>query len=404
LKRLSRRAALRILLALVCAARSASASDRPDNELSAEEVAEGWINLFDGQTFFGWQPNNLVNWQITRGVIHADQGEPGLLLTTTEFADFELRCDFRLQKGGNSGIFLRSLPNPKDPARDCYELNMCDSHPAFPTGSLVGLVKPIEPVSGEEKWMTYRVVANGRDITVWLEGKKILEFTDTRPGARRRGLIGLQKNAGLAEYRNVFLRPLATQSLFNGRDLTGWRVVPGGNSQFSAKDRAIEVRGGRGFLETASTWADFVFQAEVRTNGRHLNSGIFFRAQPGTAEAPSNGYEAQIHNAFMDDDRARPLDFGTGGLYRLAPARRVVSNDFEWTAMTVAASGAHVGVWVNGVQVTDFIDKRPADENPRRGLRTAAGHLSLQGHDPTTDLAFRNLRIAELPNEAPFEP
>ena len=36
-------------------------------------------------------------------------------------------------------------------------------------------------------------------------------------------------------------------------------------------------------------------------------------------------------------------------------------------------------------------------QNPRDGLRTAAGHFSLQGHDPTTDLSFRDLRVAELP-------
>src|SRR5436190_3891448 len=124
--------------------------EAPQNRLSAAEISSGWINLFDGKTFFGWKPNNDVNWQITDGVIHADKGDPGLLLTTTEFADYELHCDFRLEKGGNSGIFLRSIFSPKDPTQDCYELNMCDSHPTFPTGSLVGLVKPDKPVSGEE--------------------------------------------------------------------------------------------------------------------------------------------------------------------------------------------------------------------------------------------------------------
>src|SRR6516162_8924417 len=112
----------------------------PRNRLTADEIAAGWIKLFDGETMFGWKPNNNVNWRIADGVLRADTGEPGLLVTTTEFADYELRCDFRLEKGGNSGIFLRSVFSPKDPTRDCYELNMCDTHPAFPTGSLVGLV------------------------------------------------------------------------------------------------------------------------------------------------------------------------------------------------------------------------------------------------------------------------
>jgi hypothetical protein len=369
----------------------------PHNRLEPDEIAAGWIRLFDGETMFGWKANSNVNWQITDGVIHGDKGDPGLLVTTTEFADFELRCDFRLEKGGNSGIFLRSAFNPKDPTKDCYELNMCDTHPAFPTGSLVGLVKPEKPVSGEEKWMTYHVVVRENRIDVNLDGKPILSYSDTRPAALKRGFIGLQKNAGRAEYRNIYLRPLSTKPLFNGKDLSGWRVVPGGKSEFTVAEGAIQVHNGRGFLETESVWGDFILQAEIRTNGKSLNSGIFFRAMPGTAEAPSNGYEAQVHNGFEQNDRTKPVDFGTGAIHRRIKARRVVSNDFEWFTMTVATAGPHVGVWVNGEMVTDWVDMRPPHDNPREGQRTKAGHFSLQGHDPTTDLSFRNLRAVELP-------
>jgi hypothetical protein len=56
-----------------------------------------------------------------------------------------------------------------------------------------------------------------------------------------------------------------------------------------------------------------------------------------------------------------------------------------------------MAVWVNGYQVTDWTDTRAPDENPRRGRRLEAGTLIIQGHDPTTDLSFRNMRIAELP-------
>ena len=64
--------------------------------------------------------------------------------------------------------------------------------------------------------------------------------------------------------------------------------------------------------------------------------------------------------------------------------------------MTVAAFGPRINVWVDGYQVVDWEDKRPPADAPRNGLFTAAGHIALQGHDPTTDLAFRNLRIAPL--------
>jgi Domain of Unknown Function (DUF1080) len=365
--------------------------------LTREEIAAGWIRLFDGETMLGWKANNEVNWKITAGVIHADQGKPGLLVTNSEFADYELRCDFRLEKGGNSGIFLRTPFRPQDPTRDCYELNMCDSHPAFPTGSLVGLVRPEKPISGEEAWHTYHVTLEGNTIEIRLDGESVLTYRDDRPGALARGFIGLQKNALKAEYRNVFLRPLSGKPLLNGKDLTGWRLVPGGKSTFTVEDAAIRVKNGRGFLETEGSWDDFVLQADIRTNGKHLNSGIFFRAMPGTEKDPSNGYEAQVHNAWKGDDRGKPVDFGTGAIYRRIPARRVVSNDFEWFTMTVAATGAHIGVWVNGEQVTDWTDERKPNDNPRVGLRTAAGHLSLQGHDPTTDISFRKLRVSAYP-------
>ncbi|MFM8583821.1 MAG: DUF1080 domain-containing protein, partial [Planctomycetaceae bacterium] len=368
------------------------------NKLTPAEVEEGWISLFDGETLFGWKANNReTNWRVHAGVIEADAGPAGLLCTTSEFADYELRCEFRLASGGNSGIFLRTLLDPKEVTRDCYELNMCDSHPAFPTGSLVGLVKPETPVSGEGRWLEYRVKCQGRTIEVLLAGRLVLRYTDDRPQARFRGLIGLQKNAGKAEYRNVFLRPLATEPLFNGKNLDGWRVVPGGSSRFTVAEGAIHVENGRGFLETQGTWGDFVLQAQARTNGAGLNSGIFFRAMPGTAEEPSNGYELQIHNAFKNKDRGQPADFGTGGIYRRVPARRVVGDDGVWQTLTLVATGPHIGAWVNGELVTDWIDERKPNDNPRQGLRTRAGHLSLQGHDPTTNLDFRNLRIAELP-------
>lgn len=369
----------------------------PNNQLSRADIDAGWIRLFDGETMFGWKANNDVNWKITDGVIHADKGDPGLLVTTTEFADYELRCDFRLEKGGNSGIFLRSAFKPTDPAKDCYELNMCDSHPAFPTGSLVGRVKPSKTVSGEEKWMTYHVIMLGNKITVKLDGETVLDFTDTGSNALYRGFIGLQKNVGKAEYRNVFLRPLSTKPLFNGKDLAGWRVVPGGTSVFTVEEGTIHVKNGRGFLETEAAFGDFVLQAEIKTNGKALNSGIFFRAESGTKDAPSNGYELQVHNAWKGDDRTQPVDFGTGAIYRRIAARKVMTNDFEWFTATLVAHGSHITAWVDGTLVTDWIDTRKPNDNPREGLRTKPGHLSLQGHDPTTDLNFRNLRAVEFP-------
>jgi hypothetical protein len=366
----------------------------PRTSLSPAEIADGWISLFDGRTLFGWTPNSDLNWTIRDNAIRPDKGKPGLLLTTYQLADYEFRCDYRLEKGGNSGIFLRTPIHPTDPGRDCYELNMCDSHPAFPTGSLVGRKRADGTFQGEGEWMTMSVKIRGNRVQAWLNGKAVVDFRDPAPLGP--GHIGLQMNGGAIEFRNIAMRPLEMTNLFDGRDLTGWHAVPGSKSRFEVIDSAIHLANGPGFLETDKIFDDFVLQFDAKTNGKNLNSGIFFRAEVGTAKAPSNGYELQIHNGYKNGERANPVDAGTGAIYRRTKARWVIPDDGAWLTGTLIANGGHFAIWVDGVQVTDWTDERRDDPNPRRGRRLQAGHLSLQGHDRTTNLEFRRLRISPI--------
>jgi hypothetical protein len=129
-------------------------------------------------------------------------------------------------------------------------------------------------------------------------------------------------------------------------------------------------------------------------NGDGLNSGVFFRT---LREGRWAGYESQINNRMKDGDPTKPADFGTGGIYRRQPARRVVAKDHEWFTNTIVADGPHMAVWVNGYQVSDWTDTRPAKESAREGLRLKGGAIAIQGHDATTDFLFRNIRVVELP-------
>jgi hypothetical protein len=362
------------------------------NTLSIEELADGWILLFDGETDFGWKAGSKANWKVADGVISVSAGDKGLLHTTSEFADFVLKVDFRNPKGTNSGIFLRTPAEPKDPTSDCYELNIADvSVSPFPTGSFVGRQKA-EGNHDSSAWRTFTVKAEGSHFTVALDGQRVLDYVDRKPLAR--GFIGLQFNSGPVEFRNVKLKPLALEPIFNGRDLTGWRAEPGKTSVFSATPAGeLNVKNGPGQLEFQGQLTDFVMQLEIISNGKSLNSGIFFRNIPGK---PGQGYECQIHNGYKDGDRTKPVDGGTGGIYRRQAARRVVPNDFEWFRETLVVSGLHMAAWVDGYQVSDWTDPRPPHENPREGSRRAAGTLSIQGHDKTTDLSFRKLSVAEM--------
>jgi hypothetical protein len=388
-------AAVGFLLSTALFAQAADGPPSSSPTITAAELADGWISLFDGKTLYGWQANNDVNWSVREGAIRADRGTRGLLLTTFQIADFEFRCEYFLEKGGNSGIFLRTPISPKDPSRDCYELNMCDSHPAYATGSIVGRQKANGVFPGEGKWMTMEVRVQGPRIQARLDGTPVIDFTDASP--LRIGHIGLQMNGGAVAFRKIALKPLGTKDLFDGRDLDGWHLVPGSKTQFDVVDGTIHASGGPGFLETNEKFGDFVLQFDARTNGPNLNSGIFFRAMPGTLKQPSNGYELQIQNGVKHGDRSEPADAGTGAIYRRTKARWVISNDREWFTGTLIANGGHFSAWVDGVQVTDWTDPRPDDPNPRRGRRLEAGHFLLQGHDHTTDFNFRRIRVAPLP-------
>jgi len=362
------------------------------NTLTPAELAAGWILLFDGETLYGWQPATKGDWKVVDGTIQVGSGEPGLLNTTSRFADFELTADFRAPKATNSGIFLRTVPQPRDPTKDCYELNIHSAPDAkFPTGSFVGR-KRGESDGVDDDWHRFHVTAQGGAFQVRLDGRQVLEYVDPHP--IRRGHIGLQLNQGAVAFRNIKLKPLGMQPMFNGRDLFGWEVFPGKASQFKVTEAGeLQITGGPGQLESKGQYADFILQTEIFVGEAGLNSGIFFRSLPGQFWM---GYESQIQNQYVDGDRSTPKDCGTGGIYRRQNARRIVAEDQKWFAKTIVAGGDHIAVWVNGILVTDFTDRRAANENPRKGRRIEAGTIQLQGHDPTTDLRFRNMKIVEL--------
>jgi hypothetical protein len=356
------------LCAVLFAAGPVSADDAPKpNTLTPKEVAEGWLLLFDGETTFGWK---------TDGDVKAKDGE--LIVTGPKdkvVASFQhLPYQFELlfdAKGDEVSVRVNTpLGSTAAPEWTTFRLRFS----GLPSGH-------------EELWS---VLTNG---TEKLTHRGAIGTFGPSP-ASGVNVFGTVKPTRL---RNIKLRPLNTTPLFNGKDLTGWKVFPGEKykSKFEVtKDGELHVTNGPGDLQTEKQFDNFVLQLECKTNGKALNSGVFFRCLPDQYQ---NGYEAQIQNAFKNNDRTQPADFGTGAIYRRVPARKVVSNDNEWFTMTVVADGTHIATWVNGVQVVDWTDTRPPHDNPRQGSKTGKGHLSIQGHDPTTDLLFRNIRIAELP-------
>ena len=100
------------------------AADQP-NTLSAEQTAEGWQLLFDGETLKGWKRYNRDTigplWSVENGAILCDgeglgegSGEMGgSLITTRQFDNFDLILDYKLSPGGNSGILYHVVEDAK---------------------------------------------------------------------------------------------------------------------------------------------------------------------------------------------------------------------------------------------------------------------------------------------------
>ena len=361
--------------------------------LSEREVAERWLGLFDGETLFGWKAEQ-GDWTAEDGIMKSPKGETAWVRTTTQFDDYYLRMDYHVEDDTESQLFLRTSPAPTSNATggDCYELALTNGDDVDRSpGALIGRSPAMRKILIGKGWHQVRVVVAADVIRVYLDKDFLLEYRDEKPLGR--GFIAI-KSKGQITLKDIQLVPINVSSLFNGTDLDGWRIDQTKASEFSATSEGeLSISSGPGQLESVATFSDFIFSTQIRTNADGLNSGIFFRSIPG---GYSNGYESQIQNQCQEDDPAKPVDCGTGGIFRRVDARRVNAFDQEWFSKTIIAVGPHISVWVNGYQVTDWTDKRKPDANPRRGLRTDAGTIILQGHDPTTDILMKDLRCREL--------
>lgn len=365
--------------------------------LSDELLEQGWIKLFDGHTLAGWSIMGKADWQCKDGIIRVTHGDPSFLVTNFEIADYELKVDFRCADKTNSGVFLRTAPEPGDVGLDCLELNIAPPDNPFPTGSFVKRQK-VEPSQlgsfDPKEWHTYHIRLEGESVKVSLDGKPLIEIADET--SSRRGCISLQHNQGVVEFRNVLLRPIAPRSL---KTSAGWEEdwVVGekepGTFKVQSSAEGLHLQGGLGKVQSKSSFGDFWLQAKYTLAKPEVNSGIFFRC---IEDSMLDGYECQVNHAIIDKNPLAPKDAGAGAIFRRKPARIVIGEGTKPTHISLLASGKQMLTWVNGILTTEFTDDRPADTNPRKGTRVEPGPIALQGHDATTDVTFHEIKVSTL--------
>ena len=185
----------------------------------------GFQPLFNGQNLVGWKVLNgkLAVWGADNGILYVDGKGGGWLMTDKEYSDFEVRLEYKMPEHGNSGVALRA-PMQGDPAYQGMEIQLLDDanykdlRPAQYTGSIYDVVPPSKHVARPHgEWNQMQITAKGRQITVVLNGEKIVDANldehkdrvDKHPGlARTAGHLGLQSHDGRVEFRNLSVKPL----------------------------------------------------------------------------------------------------------------------------------------------------------------------------------------------------
>ncbi len=201
----------RLLTALAVAALLLSSPARA-GEGKRNEPPEGFTALFNGTDLSGWKVSekNAEHWKVVDGVIHYD-GKGSSLPTEKEYGDFELLVDWKIEKGGDSGIYLRGKPQ--------VQIWDIDRHKEGSGGlwnnkrTHVG-EKPLVPADNPVgEWNTLKIKLVGDNVTVHLNGKLVvddapMETLKKGDGFIEKGPILLQHHGNPLQFRNIFIKPL----------------------------------------------------------------------------------------------------------------------------------------------------------------------------------------------------
>jgi hypothetical protein len=170
------------------------------------QTGAGWTALFDGKSLKGWNVVGDANWNVADGVVQADKGT-GFLVTPASYRDFQITLEFWVSDDANSGVFLRCSDPKTINQTNAYEVNIFDKRPdqSYRTGGIVDVAKPASVIQTGGKWNTYDITAKGPQLTVVLNGAKVVDVKDTK---HVDGPIALQYGAGTVRFRNVRIRRL----------------------------------------------------------------------------------------------------------------------------------------------------------------------------------------------------
>lgn len=372
------------------------------------------------RTLDGWWNEALEHWRVEDGELVND-GKGPYLTTDREFGDFELLLEYKTVPKADSGIYLRGNPQVQiwDYTR---EGGKWDRGADKGSGGLFNNTRGREgqlPLALADKpfgeWNRFRIRQVGARTDVWLNNQLVVDhalmenYWDRGRPQFRQGPIQLQTHGGEIRWRNMFVREIPAdeanrllrrrdegfESVFNGRDLTGWQ---GDTGSYEVVDGAIVSRPGKGGnLFTSDEYADFVARLEFKLPPGG-NNGLAIR-YPGTGR-PHLTAMCELQVLDNDAEKYAALDPRQyhGSAYGMAAAHRGFLRPVGgWNYQEVTVRGPKVTVELNGFvildtdlsQVTEFKDGAPPPGKDR-----TSGYFGFAGHnDP---VAFRKVEIKRL--------
>lgn len=432
--------------------------------LSMPAIADqdsGWEVLFDGTStdaFRGWKKDTFPEkgWVIDGDALHIQaDSKAGDIVTKKQYASFDLRFEWKVAKGSNSGVIYRCVEH--DDVRLSfmsgpeYQILEDENHrngknPKTTAASLYAHYAPnekkkLKPIG---EWNTGRVVVNGSKVEHWLNGevvvaydleseafKKISQATHyskwPKFAKEKKGHIAFQDHTDDVWFRNIKIKelpepePTATASadegndwitLFDGKSMDKFRAMADReiDKRWVIEDGLLHYTGGRwgGDLVTKKAFGDFDLRWEWKLS-EGGNSGIKYRVDP---EKPNKkmyalGLEYQILDDEKHSDGKNP-SHRVGSLYNMIEADRgkKVNPPGEWNESRILSKGNKVEHWLNGEIVVAYevwSDEFNAllAKSKYRGNKDFAkmqpGHIAIQEH--RDKVWYRNLRIKELDTE-----
>lgn len=189
----------------------------PDNSiLSEEERREGFVALFDGKTLNGWSGASRGGWIAKDGALHWNKRGAGTLVSRNRYGDFILRFDFRIAKGGNSGVQVRT-PRANRASRVGFEMQILGDYGQRPskssTGAVYDVIPPTENASKPAmEWNSAEIMCKGPLVKIVVNGKTVqdVNFDDSEKlkDRLRTGFIRLTDHGAYVAYRNIRIREL----------------------------------------------------------------------------------------------------------------------------------------------------------------------------------------------------